>query len=121
MRIRAAIHRVAFFTVLACGLQAVYAGTFDPPNLEGFNLHFERDADGDGDGTNETHIRQYMNPQGDSIFSMTTNGRLWAWSLDTQDKSTGVRNYVIRDSDCDGVYDEVYGLDEEFHVPDCVK
>jgi hypothetical protein len=28
---------------------------------------------------------------------------------------------VIRDSNCDGSFDEVYGLDDEFHVPDCVK
>ena len=57
MRIRAAIHRVAFFTLLTCGLQAVYAGTFDPPNLEGINLHFERDADGDG----YTNVEEYLN------------------------------------------------------------
>jgi hypothetical protein len=52
---------------------------------------------------------------------MTSNGRLWAWSLDTRDDESGVHNYVIRDSNCDGVFDEVYGLDAEFHVPECLK
>jgi len=89
--------------------------------MDGFSLDSERDADGDGDGVNETHIKLYKNAKGDSLFSMTTNDRLWAWSLDSQDNKLGIHNYVIRDSDCDGVFDEVYGLDEEFHVPACVK
>ena len=94
---------------------------FTAPDLEGFNLHDERDADGDGDGVNETHIKHYLSLSGDSIASMTTNGRLWAWSLDTRDNESGTKNYVIRDSTCDGIFNEVYGLDEEYHVPDCVK
>ena len=101
--------------------QPVNAGQFEPPSLEGFNLHLERDADGDGDGVNETHIKQYFSESGDSIVSMTTRDRLWAWSLNTRDNDSGVRNYVIRDSNCDGVFNEVYGLDDEYHVPDCLK
>jgi hypothetical protein len=97
------------------------ATNFTPPDLEGFNLHDERDADGDGDGKNETRLGQYLNANGDSIVSFTSNGRVWGWSLDTRDSELGPQNYVIRDSDCDGVFDEVYGLDDEFHVPDCVK
>ena len=91
------------------------------PDLGGFNIHDERDADGDGDGVKETHIKHYLNQSGDSLVSMTTNGRLWAWSLDTRDQESGTKNYVIRDSDCDGIFDEVYGLDDEFHVPDCAR
>jgi hypothetical protein len=97
------------------------ATPFTPPALEGFNLHDERDADGDGDGKNETRIGQYLNANGDSLVSFTSNGRVWAWSLDTRDSDIGPENYVIRDSDCDGTFDEVYGLDDEFLVPDCVK
>lgn len=97
------------------------ATQFDPPKLDGFNLHAERDADGDGDGNNETHIRQYFNTKGDSIVSMTTKEQVWAWSLNTRENSSAVRNYVIRDSNCDGVFDEVYSLEEEFHVPECLK
>ena len=97
------------------------ASQFDPPKIDGFNLHAERDADGDGDGKNETHIKQYFNSKGDSIVSMTTRGKVWAWSLNTRENDSGVRNYVIRDSNCDGVFNEVYGLEDEFHVPDCLK
>jgi hypothetical protein len=99
----------------------VQAGQFTPPDLEGFNLHDERDADGDGDGKNETRLNQYLNSNGDSIVSFTTNGRIWAWSLNTRNDEAGPRNYVIRDSDCDGIFEEVYGLDDEFHVPDCAR
>jgi hypothetical protein len=97
------------------------AKDFTPPDLEGFNLHDERDADGDGDGENETRLHQYLNANGDSLVSFTTNGRLWAWSLDTRNDEVGPRNYVIRDSNCDGTFDEVYSLDDEFHVPDCTR
>jgi hypothetical protein len=97
------------------------AKEFQPPELDGFNLHAESDADGDGDGKNETHVKQYFNASGDSIVSMTTKGRLWAWSLNTRNNDSAVRNYVIRDSNCDGVFDDVYGLDDEFHIPDCLK
>ena len=107
--------------VLSGTPQPVNAEQFEPPSLEGFNLHLERDADGDGDGVNETHIKQYFSESGDSIVSMTTRDRLWAWSLNTRDNDSGVRNYVIRDSNCDGVFNEVYGLDDEYHVPDCLK
>ena len=102
-------------------LQMAQAAPFTPPDLEGFKLHDERDADGDDDGNNETRLGQYLNSNGDSVVSFTSNQRVWAWSLDTRDDEAGPRNYVIRDSNCDGSFDEVYGLDDEFHVPDCVK
>jgi hypothetical protein len=104
-----------------CGTPLLEATQFTPPDLEGFNLHAERDGDGDGDGVKETHIQQYFNNIGDSVVSMTTKGRLWAWSLDVREDESALKNYVIRDSDCDGVFDEVYGLDDEFHVPECLK
>lgn len=99
----------------------VVAKDFEPPKLDGFNLHDERDADGDNDKVKETHIMQYFDAKGDSIVSMTTKGRVWAWSLETRNSSADTNNYVIRDSNCDGLFDEVYSLDQEFHVPDCLK
>ncbi len=121
------LHSLHFRTacILGCFLFVLTgpaaAEQFEPPKLEGYNLHVERDADGDGDGKNETHIRQYFDARGDSIVSMTTKGRIWAWTINTRDNDSAVHNYVIRDSDCDGIFDEVYGLDDEFHVPGCVK
>lgn len=102
-------------------IQAASPSSFTPPDLEGFNLHQENDADGDGDNIDETHIKQYLNSNGDSLVSMSINGVVWAWSLDTRDDESGVHNYVIRDSDCDGVFDEVYSLDAEFHIPECMQ
>ncbi|MGD8854662.1 MAG: hypothetical protein PVI28_20045 [Gammaproteobacteria bacterium] len=102
---------------------AVQKGVFFAPDLEGFTLENEYDDDGDGDGVNETHVRRYVDDAGNSAFSMTTNDIAWAWSLDTQgdDDSDIHKNYVVRDSNCDGVIDERYSLDAEFHVPDCVR
>jgi hypothetical protein len=113
------------FIILSVSLTGMFrvaqATQFTPPDLTGFNLHDERDADGDGDKKNETRLMQYLNSTGDSIVSFTSNERIWAWSLDTRDDETSQRNYVIRDGNCDGIFDEVYGLNDEFHVPDCVK
>jgi hypothetical protein len=83
----------------------------------------QEDGDGDGDGVKETRILRYGGISGDSVFSMTTKGRLWAWSMESPAaEAWDVRgNYVIRDSDCDGAFDERYSLTEEFQVPDCLK
>ena len=102
-------------------IQAAGPSSFTPPDLAGFTLHRENDADGDGDNVDETHIKHYLNSNGDSLVSMSINGVIWAWSLETRGDESGLRNYVIRDSDCDGVFDEVYGLDDEFLIPDCMK
>lgn len=101
---------------------AMETSYFGAPNLEGYVLHRENDGDGDGDGVEETHIKHYVGQDGSALFSMTTMERLWAWSLSTPDADAGIdSNYVIRDSNCDGVFDERYGLDEDFHIPDCLK
>jgi hypothetical protein len=110
-------------TIAVAGLPATALATqFNPPSLDGYSPTDEHDVDGDGDGVKETHVQQYHNAAGDSIYSMTTNGHVWAWSLETKGESTnGPQNYVIRDSDCDGTFDEVYGLDDKYYLPDCVK
>ena len=119
--IRISLLTIMLAVLLAGILPVAQATEFNPPALEGFNLHDERDADGDGDDINETQIGQYLNSDGDSLVSFASKEQVWAWSLDTRDSEIGSENYVIRDSNCDGVFDEVYGLDEEFHVPDCLK
>jgi len=118
--------RHVLFLALACvamkqQAHAASPASFPPPDLAGFTLQGENDADGDGDKVNETHIKHYQNDSGDSLVSMSINGVVWAWSLDTHDDESGLRNYVIRDSNCDGIFDEVYSLDDQFHVPDCMK
>jgi hypothetical protein len=98
------------------------ARAFPPPDLEGFLMIEEGAGDGDGDGVNETYIVRYRNLAGDKVFSMTTSGRLWAWSREQHGGGPSIeRNNVVRDSNCDGTFDERYTLDEEFKVPDCLK
>jgi hypothetical protein len=100
---------------------AMETSYFGAPSLIGFDKTSEENADGDGDGIKETHVVHYTNEAGERLFSLTTGGTLWAWSLQSKDGTEPLENYVIRDSDCDGVFDERYTLDEEFHVPDCLK
>ena len=102
---------------------AVEKGHFRGPGMEGFVKIQEYDDDGDGDGENETRVRRFQNLAGDKMFTMTTNDQLWVWSLDSagDDDSQVEKNNVLRDSDCDGRFDERYKLDEDFHVPDCLK
>ncbi|HHJ17054.1 MAG TPA: hypothetical protein ENJ80_10185 [Gammaproteobacteria bacterium] len=102
---------------------SVEKGMYFKPGLRGFAVHNEYDDDGDGDGINETLVRRYINERGDTAFSMTTGDHLWAWSVDTRgdDDADIHRNYVIRDSNCDGIFDERYSLSAEFHVPGCLK
>jgi hypothetical protein len=98
-------------------------GVFQPPDLSTFLRINADDENGDGDGVKETHVVHYQDRAGDKLFSMTTKGRLWAWSLKTSGDAApnSAWNYVIRDSNCDGVFDEKYSLDEQFQVPDCLK
>jgi hypothetical protein len=112
---------LAFLMLTGTAATAMETSYFGAPSLVGFNKTSEENADGDGDGIKETHVIHYMNEAGDRLFSMTTQGSLWAWSRQSQAANDPLENYVIRDSDCDGVFDERYNLDEEFHVPDCLK
>jgi hypothetical protein len=115
---------VLVFAVMGAQVHAMETGNYQAPDLSKFLLISEEDGDGDGDGVKETHILRYRNMAGDGVFSMTTKDRLWAWSLELYGGSGETdpeRSYVIRDSDCDGTFDERYSLDEQFHVPDCLK
>ena len=107
------------------GGQAIGAemGVFKEPGMEGFVKIGENDGDGNADGTKETRIRRFRNINGDRMFTMTAKDQLWAWSVDAvdDDDSQIDRNYVLRDSDCDGRFDERYALDEGFNLPDCLK
>lgn len=114
---------VCFSCTVCWSVTAMEKGRYEAPDIEKYVSTGQSDGDGDGDGIRETHITRYRNLSGDRVFSMTIDNRLWAWSLDTggDDDADVRRNYVIRDSDCDGVFDERYRIDEEFHVPACLK
>ena len=130
MRLRQILgHRVLLaVAALGASLLGGVAGAVErgpgyaPPSLDEYLLVGEENGDGDGDGVKETHILRYRDLAGDKVFSMTTDGMLWAWSLEEYGGGTGPEhNYVIRDSDCNGTFDERYSLDEQFHVPECAK
>ena len=126
LRLPAPLAATALLVVLGMfGVRALamdVARGFPPPDLGDYLLIEEGGSDGDGDGTNETLVVRYRDPSGDKIFSLTTKGRLWAWSREDQTAGTDIeRNYVLRDSNCDGNFDERYSLDEQFKVPDCLK
>ena len=110
-------------TLCGAGAFAVeVARGFPAPDLEDYLLVEEGGTDGDGDGTSETLVARYRDAAGDKIFSLTTKGRLWAWSREQHGGGTSIeRNYVLRDSNCDGNFDERYSLDERFTLPDCLK
>jgi len=102
---------------------AVETGLFTAPEMEGFVKIQELDGDGNDDGVKETRIRRFRNVNGDRMFTMTAKDQLWAWSVDAvdDDDSQINRNYVLRDSDCDGRFDERYRLDEGFNLPACLE
>jgi hypothetical protein len=113
---------VLLLSALICvPVAALETSYFKAPSLDGYTLLSEEDADGDGDGAKETHVKHYRNATGDLMFSMTTKGTLWAWSRQSHAGAESGKNFVLRDSDCDGVFDQRYSLDEEYHVPDCLK
>ena len=102
---------------------AVETGLFTAPEMEGFVKIQELDGDGNDDGVKETRIRRFRNVNGDRMFTMTAKDQLWAWSVDAvdDDDSQINRNYVLRDSDCDGSFDQRYRLDEGFNLPACLE
>ena len=112
--------------VLIALLQPTYAvekGSYPPPALEQFQPPSESQGDVDGDGVNETLIRRYANQAGDSVFSLTTKDRVWAWGIAMAPAAGAdpVQPYVIRDSNCDGIFNEKYGMEEDFKIPACLK
>jgi hypothetical protein len=98
-------------------------GEYPAPALDQFQPAGESEDDVDGDGVNETLIRRYINEAGESIFSLTTGDRLWAWSIaiPVGGQLDPTKSYLIRDSKCDGVFDEKYATDEDVQIPACLK
>lgn len=104
-------------------LLAAETGVFQPPSLDGYTKDREFDVDVNEDGINETHVVKYVNTAQDIIYKYTTNGKTWAWGagVNSGDKSDITKNYAVRDSNCDGKFDEKYTRTEEFYLPSCLK
>jgi hypothetical protein len=102
---------------------AMEKGEYPAPALDKFQPAGESEADVNGDGVNESLIRRYVSEAGIVVFSLSTGDRLWAWSMAATEGEAldPSKSYVIRDSNCDGVFDEKYGAQEDFAIPACVK
>lgn len=109
----------------ASGL-AFEMGVFEPPSLDGYSLVEEKllDKDEVKDGTKETRLEKYQSRSGEKIGKYVTGGKNWAWAVapNRKDVCHYPDNYVIRDSDGDGVFDEQYRFcGEEFWLPAWTK
>jgi len=104
---------------------AMEKGLFQPPSLEGYTLSEEKMLDKDKikDGVKETKLEIYVNAAGQKIGKYSTNGKTWEWAIKSvQDVNDNTHNYAIRDSNCDGQFDERYAFTgEEVYLPDCLK
>lgn len=109
----------------ALGL-AFEMGVFEPPSLDGYLLVEEKllDKDEVKDGIKETRLEKYQSRSGEKIGKYVTGGKNWAWAVapNRKDVCHYPDNYVIRDSDGDGVFDERYRFcGEEFWLPAWTK
>lgn len=109
----------------ASGL-AFEMGVFEPPSLDGYSLVEEKllDKDEVKDGIKETRLEKYQSRSGEKIGKYVTGGKNWAWAVapNRKDVCHYPDNYVIRDSDGDGVFDERYRFcGEEFWLPTWTK
>ena len=113
---------LCFFALLQPA-HALEKGEYPAPALDQFQPADESGADVDGDGVNESLIKRYTNEAGESLFSFTTGDRVWAWSfaIVVGDQLDPTKSYLIRDNNCDGVFDEKYRTDEDFQIPACLK
>lgn len=112
-----------FFILFACELaHAMETGTFAPPSLEGYAFIDEKllDKDEIKDGIKETRLEKYQNGSGWKIGKYIADGKAWAWAVapNRKDVCRYPDNYVIRDSDGDGIFDERYRYcGEDFWLP----
>jgi len=98
---------------------------FQPPSLEGYVLDNAAYLDKDKiiDGIHETLGEVFKNSEGKVIVRLSTDRKTWAWGIfgNPSDRTDIINNYVIRDSNGDGIFDEKYPANEQFFLPDWVK
>lgn len=98
---------------------------FYPPNLDGFWHYGDVFTDLDEDGVKESVVSFYKNSKNDKITKSVVDGKIWRWAEKSHkyphDKNDISKNYVIIDSDCNGVFDTKYDLETEYDFPACLK
>jgi len=121
-------YRIFFFIIFLLAsiapLSAMEKGVFKPPSLEGYTLVQTKQLDKDKvkDGIKETTLEIYGNAIGQYIGKYTCNGIIWEWGVKANNNNDDtINNYILRDSDGDGIFDERYGGNETTYVPDWVK
>jgi len=117
---------VALLVSIALQSHAMEKGIFQPPSLEDYEYERAWQMDINKDGVKETHVTMYKNSDGGKILKITSlNGTVWAWAVRSsywpKDKEDLTKNYTLRDSNCDGVFDEKLKNDEAYKVPDCLR
>ncbi|MBM4271793.1 MAG: hypothetical protein FJ139_06545 [Deltaproteobacteria bacterium] len=116
---------VVLLSLMGTQTYAMEKGEFQTPSLEGFLFNRQFKIDEDEDGIKESDVTIYKNPSGDQIGVISTGGIIWLWSRRDHDylhNRTDInRNYSIRDSNCDAIFDERYATGEPFYLPNCLK
>jgi hypothetical protein len=97
---------------------------FQPPDLNDYQL--SKEWDDNSVWIKDTHVMKYTNRKGDKIYRYSTNKHVWGWTVVLSNaKETGhdlTKNYKIRDSKCNGKFDEKYSLEEAWPgSPACAR
>ena len=102
----------------ASGPVAVDSAGFPPPSVEGFESRGIHMMDGSPaiEGA-ETAVEIFVNPVKDTIYRISLNGVTWGYGW--LPGGEAIQGHILRDSDCDGDYDEKWDPDAPFSAPEC--
>ena len=125
-----AVLPLAQFSPTVC--VAMEAGIFEPPQyISELELAFEgevfsfantwmADLDDPKDGHRESVLVKFAAPNGKVLLQFVSQGGFtWGWGVfgNLEDRSDDTRNFVILDSDGDGLSDRKYGANEDVPKP----
>jgi len=114
---------VALLVSIALQSHAMEKGIFQPPSLEGYTLVQTKQLDKDNNGSRETTLEIYAKGKTKLIGKYITDGKVWGWAIynDLQNRDDPFKNFSIRDSNGDGIFNEKYTTTEEYPLPDYLK
>ncbi len=100
------------------GPMAVDPAGFAAPSQEGFELRGTHmmDASPAIEGP-ETAVEIFLNPPGDTIYRISLHGVTWGYGWLPGGEAT--EGHILRDSDCDGDFDEKWSPTAPFSAPEC--